>query len=116
VDALKTRGRIRAAKPPRASPRRASSLILLRVGEREPPGQRSFQVRFRELHLPAATKKERHVNRVVRFGVAGPGCSIGEHKAKMSTGMPPPWGQDAPGRVGRRTRVGMDPGFRPRPL
>jgi hypothetical protein len=40
------------------------------VSERERPGQRCLQISFRELHLPAATKEERH-DRVVCFRVAG---------------------------------------------
>jgi hypothetical protein len=51
---------------------------LLRVSERQLPGQRGLQVRFRELNLPAAPQKKVHVDLVRGAVVARHGGSIGE--------------------------------------
>jgi hypothetical protein len=63
---------------PRRFPASCQFPDLFWVRKRERPGQSCLQDSFRELHLPTAAKEERHVNRVVRFRVAGHGCRIGE--------------------------------------
>jgi hypothetical protein len=74
-----------ASDVPQAS-RRANSRVFSGAANVNDLGRGGLQDSV-ETALPAATKEERHENRVVRLLCIGT-CSIGEHKAKISSGMP----------------------------